>query len=337
MIFTDHRPLIGSFKSLDLQAHDPQALNAINEISQTTSDVRFKAGKSIPIADWLSRLEPIGTPSDNNIAEIVSAGKFKLPYSPFYVPPEQTMAALEEVALHTLNPSDLAKAQADCQEVKAHLEGKIPKNVQVGFVDFGGVNLFCETSEDKNPRPMVPAPLRSLVLNLLHHGDHPGKKETARRTTSDYYWPGMRKDIEEFYKTCHPCQAGKQAQTVKPGIGDFPVPDQRFAFVHLDIVGPLPESEGKKFLLTIVDRCSRWTEAYPLSRDSSDEVCRAFLQWVSRFGLPAAAFSDNGNAFVANLFQDLLKTFNIKVAFSPAYHPATNGMIERKHQDIKMP
>ena len=54
-IFTDHRPLIGSFASPDLQAHDPQALNAINEISQFTSDIRHKPGSEIPIADWLSR------------------------------------------------------------------------------------------------------------------------------------------------------------------------------------------------------------------------------------------------------------------------------------------
>ena len=54
-IFTDHRPLIGSFASPDLQPHDPQAINAINEISQFTSDIRHKPGREIPIADWLSR------------------------------------------------------------------------------------------------------------------------------------------------------------------------------------------------------------------------------------------------------------------------------------------
>ena len=64
-IFTDHRPLIGSFASPDLQAHDPQALNAINEISQFTSDIRHKPGTEIPIADWLSR-HPISDESDKN-------------------------------------------------------------------------------------------------------------------------------------------------------------------------------------------------------------------------------------------------------------------------------
>ena len=54
-------------------------------------------------------------------------------------------------------------------------------------------------------------------------------------------------------------------------------------------------------MLTIYDRCSRWTEAYPLVRDSSEEVCWGFMEWVARYGLPAVALSDNGNALVAYL------------------------------------
>ena len=45
--------------------------------------------------------------------------------------------------------------------------------------------------------------------------------------------------------------------------------------------------------------------------------------------------SDNGNAFIANLFKDLMENFGITVSFTPAYHPQTNGAVERKHQDIK--
>ena len=128
--------------------------------------------------------------------------------------------------------------------------------------------------------------------------------------------------MTDFVRTCHPCQLAKQSKTVNPGVGDFPVPDKRFQFIHLDIVGPLPVSKGKRFILTIVDRCSRWVECYPMEQGSAQEVAQGFLQWTSRFGLCGAAFSDNGNSFVSNLFQDILKYFNIDVKFSPAYHAA---------------
>ena len=68
---------------------------------------------------------------------------------------------------------------------------------------------------------------------------------------------------------------------------------------------------------------------------TSEECCRAFLEWTSRFGVPHVAISDNGNSFVANLYKDIMKTFNVEVKFTPAYHAATNGAIEKRHQTIK--
>ena len=324
VVFSDHRPLINAFKQQNPQIHDPHAQNAINEIGMYTSDLRFKEGKKLLVPDLLSRPPDCPLGSAHQVSPEVK-----------YVPPEDTIAALEEVALNILSPASIQEAQADCPDVRRHRLGDIPKNVVVGDVVMSGQQLFCEISDPQNPRPMVPRSQRDLVLNLLHHADHPGQKETARRACSQYYWPGMRKNIAGFVKTCHPCQLAKQARTVHPGIGDFHVPDKRFSFVHLDIVGPLPESNGFKYLVTILDRTSRWLEAVPIRQDSSVEVCRAFMDYVSRFGLPDRVFSDNGNAFVANLFQDMMKTFNIQVNFSPAYHAATNGAIERAHQTLK--
>ena len=142
----------------------------------------------------------------------------------------------------------------------------------------------------------------------------------------------MRKDVENFVRTCHPCQVAKQGKTVDPGISEFPVPDQRFSVIHIDVVGPLPTSEGKKYLLSVLDRCSRWFECYPMAEASASECAKGLLEWVQRFGCPSVAVSDNGNTFVSNLWRDVLKTFNIQVKFTPAYHAATNGAIERRHQ-----
>ena len=54
-IYTDHRPIIGSWKNQDLQAHDAVAMNAINEISQWTNDIQYKPGKDLIVPDLLSR------------------------------------------------------------------------------------------------------------------------------------------------------------------------------------------------------------------------------------------------------------------------------------------
>ena len=202
-------------------------------------------------------------------------------------------------------------------------------------VEISGYKLYCEVSQPQNPRPLLPEEQRSLVLNLLHHQDHPSAKETLRRTSTDYYWPHMREEVESFVRTCHPCQVAKQSPTIKAGTGRFPVPDQRFSAIHLDVVGPLPPSNGFRYLLTAFCRTSRWLEAFPMKQATSEECCRAFMEWTSRFGVPHVAISDNGNTFVANLYKDIMKTFGVEVRFTPAYHAATNGAIEKRHQTIK--
>ncbi len=57
----------------------------------------------------------------------------------------------------------------------------------------------------------------------------------------------------------------------------FSSPDARFSHVHLDLVGPLPLSNGQTFLLTCVDRFTRWAEAIPISYSKTETVVRAFL------------------------------------------------------------
>ena len=70
--------------------------------------------------------------------------------------PELTMAALQEVSINILTPTKLAEAQKDCEDVQSHIKGHQPKGVKMAFVDVGGNNLYCEVSEPKNPRPLVP-------------------------------------------------------------------------------------------------------------------------------------------------------------------------------------
>ena len=105
---------------------------------------------------------------------------------PEYVPPDATTAALEEVALIVVNPQAIAEAQKLCNDVKTHRQGLKPTGVSMADVNVSGSILYCEVSDPKNPRPLLPAE-RSLVLNLIHHQDHPSAKETLRRTSHDYY------------------------------------------------------------------------------------------------------------------------------------------------------
>ena len=113
-------------------------------------------------------------------------------------------------------------------------------------------------------------------------------------------------------------------------------PDCRFGSLHLDLVGPLPELRGMRYLMTIVDRYSRWLEAIPIPDISAKTCARAFLlHWVARYGVPGDVVADLGAQFTSSLWRRLHELLGIKCMNTTAYHPATNGVVEQLHRQVK--
>ena len=60
-----------------------------------------------------------------------------------------------------------------------------------------------------------------------------------------------------------------------------------FDHIHLDIVGPLPLSQGYRNLLTCVDRYTRWPEAIPIPDSTAETVAHVCIApWNAVFGVP---------------------------------------------------
>ena len=138
-------------------------------------------------------------------------------------------------------------------------------------VPFQKSSVFCDVSSG-SPRPLVPISLRHQLFSSLHELSHPGVRASRRLLSSKLVWPGLAKDVGLWTRSCLRCQQSKIQSHVKSPVPSIAVPGRRFSHVHLDLVGPLPSSQGYSYLLAMIDRTSRWPEAIPLSSITA-ETC----------------------------------------------------------------
>ena len=201
-------------------------------------------------------------------------------------------------------------------------------------VDIGSRNILVDISNGP-ARPYIPFSLRKRVFDVLHGLGHPGVERTRQTVSSKVIWPSMREDCSRWARECISCQQAKVTRHVTPPIGEFVVPNKRFEHLNLDLV-TLPRSNGFKYLLTAVDRFTRWPIAIPLVDISAQSVCEAFTYgWIAHFGVPATITTDRGSQFSSSTFQQLTKTWGVKVLMTTPYHPEANGLVERLHRRLK--
>ena len=155
----------------------------------------------------------------------------------------------------------------------------------------------------------------------------------------------MKRNIKEWVRECVTCQKSKVFKHNKTQVQhmQFPASD-RFYTVHLDIVGPLKPSKGTfspypsemRYLVTIIDRATRWFEVVPVSNITAETVADVFLTaWVSRFGVPLHIVTDRGRQFESELMSHLSSLIGFHRLRTTTYHPQSNGMVERFHRTLK--
>ena len=195
--------------------------------------------------------------------------------------------------------------------------------------------LLCDESLEL-PRPVVPPSWRRKVFDIILGLSHPSIRTTRQLMRQKYVWNGLHKDAGLWSKQCVNCQTAKVQTHTKAPLAPYSLAYQRFAHVNIDIVGPLPQSQGHRHLLTMVDRFTRWPEAIPMPNATVKTCARAFLfNWVARFGVPADISTDRGPQFTAHFWDTLVHLFGVCLHRTCAYHPQANGLVERFHRHLK--
>ncbi|KAK3889024.1 hypothetical protein Pcinc_006900 [Petrolisthes cinctipes] len=155
-------------------------------------------------------------------------------------------------------------------------------------------------------------------------------------TTAKFIWHKISRDAGNWVRSCVPCQKSKVHRHTETGPGAFHQPQRRFAHIHVDVVGPIPPSDGHRYLFTIIDRSTRRPEAIPMANATSTSCASSLLSgWISRFGIPKHITSDRGTTFISHLWTSLGQLMGTTVHHTTAYNPEANGIVERLYRTLK--
>ena len=169
-------------------------------------------------------------------------------------------------------------------------------------------------------RILVPAALRTAVLDSLHAA-HQGVSSMTSRASASVFWPSITQDIAEKRSKCVECNkmapSQPSAPPFQPTVAEYP---------FQNICADFFSYKGNNYLV-IVDRYSNWP-IIEKSDNGSQGLIKTLRQTFATYGIPDELSSDGGPEFTANTTQSFLKNWGVQHRQSSAYFPHSNCRAE---------
>ena len=167
---------------------------------------------------------------------------------------------------------------------------------------------------------------------------HPRITKTLELITQGFWWLQMKHDIEIYIKACHICPMVKPNQQPKNApLQPNKIPNEPWAVISVDLIGPLVSSKGKDMILVIVDQFSKKAYFLPCNTTITAQGVAMLYQdnVFKEHGLLKKVISDRGPQFVSSFMKELYKKLGIEPNPSTAYHPQTDRQTEWVNQELE--
>ncbi len=213
----------------------------------------------------------------------------------------------------------------------------------VSFAQFslspdGILTRFWPSKRHSVEQYVIPETLVPTVLHLAHDAigaGHPGRECTLSPLRTHYYWPTMIIDADRHVDTCVKCAQYKRVPSGPALILQYPPPSRPFDTVFIDVLQLPPSYQGSKYVLVMIDNFSRYVILAPLKEKSARPVAHTIVtKLICEYSAPRVLLSDNGAEFRNKVLAEICSQFGIRQTFTVAYHPASDGLVERSNCKI---
>ena len=184
--------------------------------------------------------------------------------------------------------------------------------------------------------PLIPPSLRQQVLLQAHDppsAGHQGYLKTLSRIKEEAYWPGMASDVQRYCQECSTCQQSKLTSPIQAPLSNIPIGNP-CEMLAVDILEVPVSRNNHRYLLVVMDYFTKWADAIPLHDQKATTITDAIVKLCGNFGIPDVLHSDQGRNFESTLFHQMLQAFGIHKSRTTAYHPQSDGMVERFNRSL---
>ena len=194
---------------------------------------------------------------------------------------------------------------------------------------------------------LVPAVMITEIIQMHHDlptEGHPGIERTIEKIQRNYYFPRMRKLVEEYIKKCENCNRNKPINHQPYGKMKIPeTPTKAWQHITIDFIQGLPESRdpisGIAYTnaIVIVDKLTKYVIMKPVPKNLTAAQCATLMlrEVFTLFGLPNEITSDRDKLFTSKFWQTITRNCGVRHNLSTAYHQQTDGQTERMIQAVE--
>ena len=324
-VLTDHKPLLTLFNTKT--AKNKRILRYSIQLSEFEFDIQHIRGKDNLIADLLSRncsaITQVG--SDEDLLNIPEVHDRNL-----------------KMLLKRENILKLQNEDKFCNQVKNLLlkntKFKMPKNLKKEQFSLENDILYFSKGPRKKKVLVIPEKITDEIIKSVHASHlnaHLGFLKTIYTLKNLFFIRKVYTRTKFLVKICEYCQKRKASPTLKTKLGTCAMETKPNQTISIDLVGKLGQSRnGYQYILTTVDNYSKFFTAYALKSKSAEEITNRLKHHFLTFGTYNTMLMDNSQEFRSAELKKLCEQLGTKAVFISPYHPASNGILESKHQSF---